>query len=99
MVVPIHGCCHLLSRSLCCLVAGLTLDLLFVCPREKSGQMEPRASLVPQEERVQLGSRVQKERKGSREKRETQEKMEWAGQAFLALQALQGLWSMCRMRM
>lgn len=54
-------------------------------------QTEPRASPVPQEEKVQLGPRGQKERKGFREKRETQEKMEWADQASLAPQGLQGL--------
>lgn len=61
-------------------------------------QMDPRACLAPQEERVQLGPRGQKERKGAREKRETQEKMESGSQASLDPQDLQGRWSMCRLR-
>lgn len=66
--------------------------------REKLEKTEPKASLAPQEERVQLGSRGQKERKEVREKRETQEKMELGIQASLVPQDLQGLWSMCQMR-
>lgn len=52
-----HGCCGLLSKSPCCLAAGLTLALPFVCPREKSEQKESRACLAFPEEPVQLGPR------------------------------------------
>lgn len=53
----IHGCCDLFPESLCYLAAGLTLAPPFVCPREKLEQMESRASLASQEERVQLDPR------------------------------------------